>query len=55
MMAEEIGPYPLLKDRHREIRDNLPQNLSLRIHRALSWLNCAEQKEDKVHLFVDFI
>ena len=52
MMAEEIGPYPLLKDRHREIRDNLPQNLSLRIHRALSWLNCAEQKEDNDSKFI---
>ena len=41
-----------LKSRHREIRDSLPQNLSLRIHRALSWLNCAEQKEDDDSKFI---
>jgi len=41
-----------LKERHREIRDDLPQNLSLRIHRALSWLNCAEQKEDDDSKFI---
>jgi hypothetical protein len=35
-----------LKKRHREVRDGLPENLSLRIHRALSWLNCAEQHDD---------
>ena len=44
--------YQPLKDRHREIRDDLPQNLSLRIHRALSWLNCAEQKEDDDSKFI---
>ncbi len=38
--------FAVLKQRHREIRDGLPENLSLRIHRALSWLNCAEQHED---------
>ena len=31
-----------LKAQHRKIRDGLPENLSLRIHRALSWLNCAD-------------
>lgn len=35
-----------LKAKHREIREGLPENLSLRIHRALSWLNCAEQHGD---------
>ena len=38
--------YHDLKTRHREIRDNFPHSLSLRVHRALSWLNRAEQ----VHL-----
>ena len=38
--------FATLKARHREVRDQLPNNLSLRIHRALSWLNCAEQHED---------
>ena len=38
--------FATLKARHREVRDALPKNLSLRIHRALSWLNCAEQHEE---------
>ena len=38
--------FKTLKAQHREIRDGLPQDLSLRIHRALSWLNCAEQHGD---------
>jgi len=38
--------YKVLKTQHRKIRDGLPENLSLRIHRALSWLDCAEQNED---------
>ena len=49
------GPVPtfkMLKERHREIRDDLPQNLSLRIHRALSWLDCAEQKVDEDSKFI---
>lgn len=35
-----------LKERHREVRDSQSLNLSLRIHRALSWLKRAEQSED---------
>lgn len=38
--------FAALKARHREVRDELPENLSLRIHRALSWLHCAERHED---------
>ena len=41
-----------LKTRHREVRDSMPQNLSLRIHRALSWLNCAEHMEDADSKFI---
>ncbi|RLA40362.1 MAG: hypothetical protein DRR42_25985, partial [Gammaproteobacteria bacterium] len=37
-----------LKTRQRETRDNFPESLSLRVHRALSWLNRAEQ-ETKDH------
>ena len=44
--------YPELKARHREVRDGLPSNLSLRIHRALSWLDCAEQKDDDDSKFI---
>lgn len=35
-----------LKQRHRLVRDEHPTSLTLRIHRALSWLNRAEQAED---------
>ena len=38
--------YATLKPRHREERDSYPQNLSLRVHRALSWLDRAERCED---------
>lgn len=38
--------YAALKDRHRKVRDGHPTNLTLRIHRALSWLNRAEQAQD---------
>ena len=35
--------YAQLKDRHRAERDAWHPNLSLRVHRALSWLDRAEQ------------
>ncbi|MCK9517223.1 MAG: HEPN domain-containing protein [Ottowia sp.] len=35
-----------LKQRHRLRRDVEPENLRLRIHRALSWLHRAEQADD---------
>jgi len=35
-----------LKTRQREIRENFPESLSLRVHRALSWLNRAEQEPE---------
>lgn len=38
--------YQALKERHRQERDNQHPNLSLRVHRALSWLNRAEQADD---------
>ncbi len=38
--------YQDLKARHRAEREGHPLNLSLRLHRALSWLNRAEQLED---------
>jgi len=38
--------YATLKPRHREERDSYSQNLSLRVHRALSWLDRAERCED---------
>ena len=38
--------YQALKERHRRERDRQHPNLSLRLHRALSWLSRAEQAED---------
>jgi hypothetical protein len=52
LMDGAVPPFKMLKERHREIRDDLPQNLSLRIHRALSWLDCAEQKDDDDSKFI---
>ncbi|MCL2871865.1 MAG: HEPN domain-containing protein [Betaproteobacteria bacterium] len=44
--------YAALKQRHRLVRDGHPANLRLRIHRALSWLDCAEQAEDVDEKFI---
>jgi len=42
-----------LKARQRQIRENLPQSLSLRVHRALSWLHRAElEPEDQDAKFI---
>ncbi len=38
--------YPALKARQRELRDGFPQALTLRTHRALSWLHRAEQEPE---------
>jgi len=44
--------HAALKQRHRLVRDGHPTNLTLRIHRALSWLNRAEQAEDADGKFI---
>lgn len=44
--------YAMLKARQRQERATYPENISLRIHRALSWLNRAEQCEDDDGRFV---
>lgn len=44
--------YQALKERHRQERDQQHPNLSLRIHRALSWLNRAEQADDADGRFI---
>lgn len=38
--------YLSLKKRHRDERDGYPQSTSLRVHRALSWLDRAERADD---------
>ena len=44
----QIISFETLKKRHREIRSsaNYPESLSLRVHRALSWLKPAEIEDD---------
>ena len=42
----EALPFETLKAKHRAIRDDFPQSLSLRVHRALSWLNRAEMEQE---------
>ena len=44
-MVDQLN-FEKLKARHRGIRDDFPQALSLRIHRALSWLKRAEQETE---------
>lgn len=44
--------YQTLKTRQRAERDNYPENLGLRVHRALSWLNRAEQEDDLDSRFI---
>ena len=40
------GTYQRLKARQRAKRGCYPENLSLRVPRALSWLDCAEREGD---------
>jgi hypothetical protein len=44
--------YQTLKARHRLERDNHHVNLTLRVHRSLSWLQRAEQADDPDGRFV---
>ena len=46
MNAVDHLNHKTLKTRQRETRESLPQPLSLRVHRALSWLNRAEQEPE---------
>src|SRR5690606_4419053 len=41
-----VPDHKTLKEKHRAVRDNFPQPLSLRIHRSLSWLGRAEREAD---------
>lgn len=38
--------YSALKERHRALRAGFPNDLSLRVHRSLSWLQRAEHADD---------
>ena len=57
MLTRKFSPgssleHAALKQRHRLVRDQHPTSLTLRIHRALSWLDRAEQAEDVDGKFV---
>ena len=45
-------PHRTLKNRQRTEREGWPEFLSLRVHRALSWLDRAERCEDDDGCFV---
>ncbi len=44
--------YAELKKRQRAERENYPENIGIRIHRALSWLDRAERCEDEDGRFI---
>ena len=44
--------FEQLKTRHRTLRKHAPSNLTLRVHRALSWLQRAEMAEDEDGRFI---
>ncbi|GEM77833.1 HEPN domain-containing protein [Vibrio superstes] len=44
--------FERLKDLHRSVREQHPVSLSVRVHRALSWLSKAESSEDLDSQFI---
>ena len=44
--------YDTLKQRHRQVRAHYPENLNLRLHRALSWWQRALQADDDDGRFI---
>jgi hypothetical protein len=52
-MTIEVGSFRPLKDKQRSLRENFPDNVGLRVHRAISWLHRAEmEKEDSDAAFI---
>jgi hypothetical protein len=47
-----VNDYDTLKAYHRDVRDTFPDNLRLRVHRALSWLQRAEHCDDDDGRFI---
>jgi hypothetical protein len=45
-VADPLLTHKTLKERHRQVREAHPPQLTLRIHRSLSWLNRAEMATD---------
>ena len=48
--GQPVDEQPLnfsrLKEKQRSIRDDFPESLTLRVHRAISWLGRAEKEND---------
>ena len=44
--------YTVLKEKQRQIRDGFPENLGLRVQRAISWIGRAEQADDDDGKFI---
>src|SRR5258708_24954692 len=48
--VQPAGEHPLnfgrLKEKQRSTRDDFPESLTLRVHRAISWLGRAEREND---------
>ncbi len=49
---QDAQTHQTLKQKHRLVRGDHPESLTLRIHRALSWLNRAEQADDMDGKFI---
>jgi hypothetical protein len=48
--------FEMLKARHREVRDQQPEAIAIRIHRALSWMEAAgRQEQDDVRFLLLWI
>ena len=43
-------PFESLRYSLRQCREQLPESLATRLHRALSWLNCSEQQAADVDM-----
>jgi len=46
IMEIEGTSFKRLKNKQRSIRDNFPENVGLRVHRAISWLQRAEMESN---------
>ena len=41
---------PILKQKLKSKQGEIPESLSIRVHRAISWLKCAEENHDKLDI-----
>ena len=51
----EDKTFNALKARHRELRESFDESFSIRIHRALSWLERAEKEADDADVVFYFL